>query len=201
MYISSSGNAAAEARAGGADEQTALLYGMLSGSIEVLTEHIGGGIPGLNSDALDDWLMGMAQSNTGRAALKHLVNTLGEGAEEFISEIAGAYLAQMWNGDERDVLQTLGDTLPDAFYTGLIGTLTSACMSVPGDLAELNNAHTVDTALNAMQNGEALSGTQLADADRTMQRLTGKDGSESPWSRIPAREWEDTKSWYLNNVC
>ena len=168
---------------------------MLSGNIEVLTEQIGGGIPGLNSGALDNWLMGMAQSNTGRAALKHLVNALGEGAEEFISEIAGAYLAQMWNGDEPDFWQTLGD----AFYAGLIGTLTSACMSVPGDLAELNNAHTVDTALNVMQNGEALSGTQLADADRAMQRLTGKDGSESPWSRIPAREWEDAKSWYLNN--
>ena len=195
LYVSAAGNAAAEARAGGADEETALLYGMLSGSIEVLTEQIGGGIPGLNKGALDDWLMGMARSNTGRAALKHLVNALGEGAEEFISEIAGTYLAQMWNSDEPDFWQTLGD----AFYAGLIGTLTSACMSVPGDLAELNNAHTVDTALNAMRNGDALSGEQLARAERAMQKLIGEPDSESPWSRIPAREWKDAKSRYFDN--
>ncbi len=168
---------------------------MLSGSIEVLTEQIGGGIPGLNKGTLDNWLMGMAQSNTGRAALKHLVNALGEGAEEFVSEIAGTYLAQMWNEDEPDFWQTLGD----AFYAGLIGTLTSACMRVAGKLADLNNAHTVDTALNAMQNGDALSGEKLARAERAMQKLTGKAGSESPWNGAPAQEWVDTKSRYFDN--
>ncbi|MBD5093022.1 MAG: hypothetical protein HDT26_01795, partial [Subdoligranulum sp.] len=188
------------ARAGGADEETALLYGMLSGSMEVLTEQLGGGIPGLNKGVLDDWLMGMAQSNTGRAALKHLVNTLGEGAEEFISAIADAYFAKMWNGDERGFWETMGDTLPDAFYEGFIGSLTSAMMSIPSDVAEMRNAHTVDTAINAMQNGEIISDTYLARADAAMQSLIGDAGTNSPWSRQPAANWADTKNKFFDGL-
>lgn len=88
---------------------------------------------GLNKGVLDDWLMGMAQSSTGRAALKYAVNALGEGAEEFLGEMADAYLAKMWNDDERGFGQTMGEMLPDAFYKGLIGVLTESiktCLTI-----------------------------------------------------------------------
>lgn len=129
LYISTAGNAAAEARAGGADEETAQLYGMLSGSIKVAANQFKG-IPGLDEYTINNWLMGMVQSNTGRAALKHLVKTLGKGTKDFVIKIAEAYFAKMWNGDERSFGQIAGETLPNAVYQELIGTLTNAMMNV-----------------------------------------------------------------------
>ncbi|WP_278887051.1 hypothetical protein [Ruthenibacterium lactatiformans] len=175
LLSSAAGNAAAEARAGGADEETAFLYGILSGGVEAATERISAGIPGLNKTGLlDDVLSRVASSPTGRGAVKKLVDVLGEGAEEYISEIAGAYLARLWNGDERGAWQTFVETQPDALYAGLVGTLTSAVMNLPGEayaLARKNKPGAVPDAQQSgnsvpRQNGELQGGTQSRMVDR-----------------------------------
>ena len=156
LLSSAAGNAAAEARAGGADEETAFLYGILSGGVEAATERISAGIPGLNKTGLlDDVLSRVASSPTGRGAVKKLVDVLGEGAEEYISEIAGAYLAKLWNGDERGAWQTFVETQPDALYAGLVGTLTSAVMNLPGEAYTLARKNKTGAVPGAQQSGNS----------------------------------------------
>ena len=157
LLSSAAGNAAAEARAGGADEETAFLYGILSGGVEAATERISAGIPGLNKTGLlDDVLSRVASSPTGRGAVKKLVDVLGEGAEEYISEIAGAYLARLWNGDERGAWQTFVETQPDALYAGLVGTLTSAVMNLPGEAYTLARKNKPGAVPDAQQSGNSV---------------------------------------------
>ena len=156
LFSSAAGNAAAQARAGGADEETAFLYGILSGGVEAETERISAGIPGLNKTGLlDDVLSRVASSPTGRVAVKKLVDVLGEGAEEYISEIAGAYLARLWNGDERGAWQTFVETQPDALYAGLVGTLTSAVMNLPGEAYTLARKNKTGAVPGAQQSGNS----------------------------------------------
>ena len=156
LFSSAAGNAAAQARAGGADEETAFLYGILSGGVEAATERISAGIPGLNKTGLlDDVLSRVASSPTGRGAVKKLVDVLGEGAEEYISEIAGAYLARLWNGDERGAWQTFVETQPDALYAGLVGTLTSAVMNLPGEAYALARKNKPGAVPDAQQSGNS----------------------------------------------
>ena len=157
LFSSAAGNAAAQARAGGADEETAFLYGILSGGVEAATERISAGIPGLNKTGLlDDVLSRVASSPTGRGAVKKLVDVLGEGAEEYISEIAGAYLARLWNGDERGAWQTFVETQPDALYAGLVGTLTSAVMNLPGEAYALARKNKPGAVPDAQQSGNSV---------------------------------------------
>ena len=157
LFSSAAGNAAAQARAGGADEETAFLYGILSGGVEAATERISAGIPGLNKTGLlDDVLSRVASSPTGRGAVKKLVDVLGEGAEEYISEIAGAYLAKLWNGDERGAWQTFVETQPDALYAGLVGTLTSAVMNLPGEAYALARKNKPGAVPDAQQSGNSV---------------------------------------------
>ena len=156
LFSSAAGNAAAQARAGGADEETAFLYGILSGGVEAATERISAGIPGLNKTGLlDDVLSRVASSPTGRGAVKKLVDVLGEGAEEYISEIAGAYLARLWNGDERGAWQTFVETQPDALYAGLVGTLTSAVMNLPGEAYTLARKNKTGAVPGAQHSGNS----------------------------------------------
>ncbi len=157
LFSSAAGNAAAQARAGGADEETAFLYGILSGGVEAATERISAGIPGLNKTGLlDDVLSRVASSPAGRGAVKKLVDVLGEGAEEYISEIAGAYLAKLWNGDERGAWQTFVETQPDALYAGLVGTLTSAVMNLPGEAYALARKNKPGAVPDAQQSGNSV---------------------------------------------
>lgn len=93
-YIMSSaaGNAAAQARAYGADEDTALVYGLLSGATEGATEKIVGGIPGLGGGWMDKAIQRIAGSSAGRRAVKRLADIFGEGLEEALSELIGSQL-------------------------------------------------------------------------------------------------------------
>ena len=78
----------------------------------------------------------MVESKVGRAALKQLYKMLGKSTVNLISKVAGTYLARMWNDDERGFRQTMGETLPDAFYEGLIGTLIDSIRSVLDSIDE-----------------------------------------------------------------
>lgn len=92
LMSSAAGNAAAQARAYGADEDTALVYGLLSGATEGATEKIVGGIPGLGGGWMDKVIQRVAGSSAGRRAVKRLSDVFGEGLEEALSELIGSQL-------------------------------------------------------------------------------------------------------------
>ena len=133
-YIMSSaaGNAAAQARAYGADEDTALVYGLLSGATEGATEKIVGGIPGLGGGWMDKAIQRIAGSSAGRRAVKRLADVFGEGLEEALSELIGSQLEKMYLN--REDWRSGGEILQDTAYSMLLGALTSAAMNAPGDI-------------------------------------------------------------------
>lgn len=133
-YIMSSaaGNAAAQARAYGADEDTALVYGLLSGATEGATEKIVGGIPGLGGGWMDKVIQRVAGSSAGRRAVKRLADVFGEGLEEALSELIGSQLEKMYLN--REDWRSGGEILQDTAYSMLLGALTSAAMNAPGDI-------------------------------------------------------------------
>ena len=133
-YIMSSaaGNAAAQARAYGADEDTALVYGLLSGATEGATEKIVGGIPGLGGGWMDKVIQRVAGSSAGRRAVKRLADVFGEGPEEALSELIGSQLEKMYLN--REDWRSGGEILQDTAYSMLLGALTSAAMNAPGDI-------------------------------------------------------------------
>ena len=133
-YIMSSaaGNAAAQARAYGADEDTALVYGLLSGATEGATEKIVGGIPGLGGGWMDKAIQRIAGSSAGRRAVKRLADIFGEGLEEALSELIGSQLEKMYLN--REDWRSSGEIVQDTLYSALLGALTSAAMNAPGDI-------------------------------------------------------------------
>lgn len=133
-YIMSSaaGNAATQARAYGADEDTALVYGLLSGATEGATEKIVGGIPGLGGGWMDKAIQRVAGSSAGRRAVKRLADVFGEGLEEALSELIGSQLEKMYLN--REDWRSGGEILQDTVYSMLLGALTSAAMNAPGDI-------------------------------------------------------------------
>ncbi|MFQ9993036.1 hypothetical protein [Ruthenibacterium lactatiformans] len=132
-YIMSSaaGNAAAQARAYGADEDTALVYGLLSGATEGATEKIVGGIPGLGGGWMDKAIQRVAGSSAGRRAVKRLADVFGEGLEEALSELIGSQLEKMYLNRED---WRSGGRSYRIRRIRCVGALTSAAMNAPGDI-------------------------------------------------------------------
>ncbi len=179
IFSSAAGNAAAEARAGGANEDLSFGYGLASGALEVATEKMFDGFPGMKGGWMDDLLADTAETNVGRALLKAAKDSAGEGIEEIVSGFVQPFLAKMWNGDERGFWQTLVESAPEALYEGLLGSVSSFGMGAPGNYANLQNARIVDAALDTMNRGGTLSDAQLAEANAAIKALTGRWGENS----------------------
>ncbi len=132
MFTQAMGNATEEALRSGASKENALLYGTAVGAVEALTEKLTGGIPALGVGALDDAaetaIQRALKSPAAQRAAIRLAKNLGEGAEEFVSEFADAYIYKQLV-DSRD--RSWKQVNRDAWYSALIGALTSAALSAP----------------------------------------------------------------------
>lgn len=134
MAAQAAGNATEEALNAGAQDEKAVLYGGAVAAVEVLTEKMFGGIPGLNIGSLDEGIENLVKKNLGSEAAQRavlfLADALGEGAEEFISEFADWGLNKWLVGSDG---RTLREVNKDAWYSALIGSLTSVAMSAPAE--------------------------------------------------------------------
>lgn len=174
LYSSAAGSSAQEARDNGADTVTAGLAGALSGAVEIATEKMSDGIPGLHgeqyasiSNAVDKGINRLFKTATGRRLANRAVNMLGEGLEEWTSDVAGSYISQLYQEDDRNFVQRMLD--PDAWYSFLIGSLMSAAMSGPVDAVN-------DTL--AQQTGKSVQAQQAADAVLEVAELQGGESAE-----------------------
>lgn len=135
MFLQASGNATEEAKAAGASDEAAALYGTAVGGVEVLTEKMFGGIPGLGVGALDEGVENIVKAKVGNAAAQRalllFIDAMGEGVEEFTSEFGDYFLNRWLVGDDKRNLAQLNK---DALYSALIGALTSVAMQVPANL-------------------------------------------------------------------
>jgi len=131
MFTYAAGAATEEALKSGADNATALMYGAAVGGIEVFTEKMFGGIPGLGKGGVDaavtKAIQKYATDTSTQVAMTYLASALGEGFEEFFAEFADRWANELLiKTDDR----TLGETFDDAMYSFLIGALTSAVLDM-----------------------------------------------------------------------
>ena len=174
LYASAAGAGAQEARDNGADTLTAGLAGALSGGVEIATEKMFDGIPGLRgeqyasiSNAVDGAVNRIFKTATGRRLANRAVNMAGEGLEEYVSDVAGSYISQLYQEDDRSFAQRLAD--PDAWYSFLIGSLMGAAMSGPVDA--------VNDSL-AQRTGKSVQAQQMTDAVLEVAEQQGGEAAE-----------------------
>ena len=174
LYASAAGASAQEARDNGADPLTAGLAGALSGGVEIATEKMFDGVPGLRgeqyasiSNAVDGAVNRIFKTATGRRLANRAVNMAGEGLEEYVSDVAGGYISQLYQEDDRSFAQRLAD--PDAWYSFLIGSLMSAAMSGPVDA--------VNDSL-AQRTGKSVQAQQMTDAVLEVAEQQGGEAAE-----------------------
>ena len=187
LYASAAGASAQEARDNGADTLTAGLAGALSGGVEIATEKMFDGIPGLRGEQyasihniVDGAVNKIFKTATGRRLANRAVNMLGEGLEEWTSDVAGSYISQLYQEDDRNFAQRMLD--PDAWYSFLIGSLMSAAMSGPVDAVNDSLAQRTGKSVQAQQMTDAVleaaeqQGGEAAELAGTMrqQQAAGK---------------------------
>ena len=174
LYASAAGASAQEARDNGADTLTAGLAGALSGGVEIATEKMFDGIPGLRGEqyaSIHNIVNGAVnkifKTATGRRLANRAVNMMGEGLEEWTSDVAGSYISQLYQEDDRNFVQRMMD--PDAWYSFLIGSLMSAAMSGPVDA--------VNDSL-AQRTGKSVQAQQMTDAVLEVAEQQGGEAAE-----------------------
>ena len=174
LYASAAGASAQEARDNGADTLTAGLAGALSGGVEIATEKMFDGIPGLRGEQyasvhniVDGAVKKIFKTATGRRLANRAVNMLGEGLEEWTSDVAGSYISQLYQEDDRNFVQRMLD--PDAWYSFLIGSLMSAAMSGP--------VNAVNDSL-AQRTGKSVQAQQMTDAVLEVAERQGGEAAE-----------------------
>ena len=174
LYASAAGASAQEARDNGADTLTAGLAGALSGGVEIATEKMFDGIPGLRGEQyasihniVDGAVNKIFKTATGRRLANRAVNMLGEGLEEWTSDVAGSYISQLYQEDDRNFAQRMLD--PDAWYSFLIGSLMSAAMSGPVDA--------VNDSL-AQRTGKGVQAQRMTDAVLEVAEQQGGEAAE-----------------------
>ena len=174
LYASAAGASAQEARDNGADTLTAGLAGALSGGVEIATEKMFDGVPGLRGEQyasvhniVDGAVNKIFKTATGRRLANRAVNMLGEGLEEWTSDVAGSYISQLYQEDDRNFAQRMLD--PDAWYSFLIGSLMSAAMSGPVDA--------VNDSL-AQRTGKSVQAQQMTDAVLEVAEQQGGEAAE-----------------------
>lgn len=134
MAAQAFGNAVAEAKDNGASDQNAIFYGAAVAAVECVTEKIFDGVAGIYGkgaadDFIEETIKNAVSNPTAQKAINELVDMLGEGFEEWISEYADAYLDKLFVGaDDRD----FAEISKDALGAAAIGALTSAVMKTGG---------------------------------------------------------------------
>lgn len=168
----------------GASYEDAVVYGLASAGVEIATEKLFGGIPFFGDGAVDDvlkeWMQAKLGQGTGKKVVSYLMDSVGEGAEEYISEVAGEFLVDIYTDErkDKDFFDRLMDVQDDAFYSFLLGAVTGGVMGAPGTIlqsiksgktqeqsAEVQKTPTEKDPMKAMINEDAKAEAQKIVAD------------------------------------
>ena len=145
MFATVGENEYRTALAEGATPEQANLYGLLKAGVEVGTEMAFGGIPLMGEGLADktglkkwvtsgiggiveDSLKTVAQSEVGKAFMSKAIDVLGEGAEEYVSEVLGSAIVGVYKKPDKTLWESA--TSKEAWDAWLIGSLTSAMMNL-----------------------------------------------------------------------
>lgn len=167
MATGAAGNSTEEALSDGANVSDALSYGIASGAVEVATEKMFGGVPVFGEGWFDDvakpWIDKTIKSKAGRALMSYAQNALGEGFEEYVSEVAGEYLTDLYKAydGDKNAIERFIEVQPDAMYSALVGALTGAAMSGPGAVYNLAHPDTNTTTQSTLDEADNQTQTDV----------------------------------------
>ncbi len=191
MFSSAAGNATTQALEAGADYDTAFTYGVVTGAVEIATEKITGGIPGLNAGWLDNifdkTISKMTSNALGRYLIKMGANALGEGFEEWMSEAIGQYTVRIYDEAERgrDIGEVWREGRSDRLYAALVGALMSLVMQAPtstkGKVSAYNTELNQLTVQNGMVDALASEGMTKAEAQQLAAQLIEQGVDPAAW--------------------
>lgn len=157
LFMSAAGSAATEALQHGASIDKAYAYGVLSGTTEVLTEKMFEGVPlGKQyksvEEAVDKVINSIAGNSTARGILNYVINGVGEGAEEYLSEVVGAYTRKIWDEAAREegFFETFGNVQQSAIEAAYMGALVGMFMGVAQITPGVSYQQDVERLANAL---------------------------------------------------
>ncbi len=195
LFTYAAGNATEEALNDGADKDAAILYGTAVGAVEVFTEKMFGGIPGMGSGGLDEAVESAIKSAVrhpgAQVAISALVDAMGEGFEEFVSEFADKALNDALVGSD---VRTWDETAQDALYSALIGGLTGAVMNIgPSALRGMSETQAANAIGKQMQ--------PALDELISIARAQGGNAAKNA-NAISARQTagENVKNWEVGQL-
>lgn len=148
VFAKSASQSTKQAVSLGAEPEQAKTYGLVMGAIEVGTEMISGGWAGAPKgmgwaskgvmDTVQEQVLKFAKTDLSKKVIDMGMEYLGEGFEEYMSEVLGNYANKIIDQD----VKSFGEIQKDAFYAGLVGTFT-AMFSQMGQIATVKVAENI----------------------------------------------------------
>lgn len=195
-FHSAAGNAYEDAIQGGADPRSAMNYATAVGAVELFTESMVSGMGRLGGRALglgapgtqlaESFARRIAQDPVAREMILSTCNVLGEGVEEFLSELGGYFADRIFlKQDQRSFVQALRD----AGDSVLPAMMTSTLFEFNTLLLEGLDARQAAALAPEMIVEDLLqrAGLEDADTDRSNDGQTGRQVEGS----AQTRSWTD----------
>lgn len=169
MFLRSAGNSMQQARNEGASTAKQLLYGGVSGGIEVFTEKLADGVAGIYGkgsadDITESLIRKLSDSDFGRSALRLLSGAVSEGGEEVISDLFAPYAELIYNN------KGFGETLRNTFNGTYDPSEILYDFVIGATIGALGGGTSVITGQNANANA------QLREADTIQNNLVQNNG-------------------------
>lgn len=117
MFPQVAGSSTRQAIQEGANVDSALAYGALSGGLETATESLFAGIPGIAGGRVSQALQNIIAKATKSPAVSKVADILGEGVEEVISGYVTPYLQRLTYSEQAELASN--DELLENFISGV----------------------------------------------------------------------------------
>lgn len=138
-----------------------MLYGLGSAGVELATEQISGGIPGLKQ----------INGNTKKEILKNYAKSaIGEGVEEVTSSLVNPLLQTTYKGSEALNQYKYKDYWKDVLESGLVGTTIGGVLDSP------NTIHSIRNNRNLNNKSTGINDLRVNDTNTPVEQNTFENG-------------------------
>lgn len=143
MFPQVAGSSTRQAIQEGANVDSALAYGALSGGLETATESLFAGIPGIAGGRVSQAVQNIIAKATKSPAVSKVADILGEGVEEVISGYVTPYLQRLTYNEQAELASN--DELLENFISGVaLSGIMQGGASISGRIANRSVGQGID---------------------------------------------------------
>lgn len=190
MGANSYGGGIKQALDNDASLETAVRFGLANAATEIITEKLVGGIPALGAGYTDDFVKELTDKMFSNPKTRSIIekgfDIVGEGFEEYLSEIIGEFATDIYSNEKQDIdnFERLKNIQGDALYSGLVGAATAGVLNAPSYISEATNNTNInevklDNELNALSN-EELDGIQSEIEANSNENILNEELHQEP---------------------